>query len=155
MGRPGEQQPYDFASNGMGVTNGLNGLGGMNAGPGFGQDNVLSVPQQQMQYQAYLQSRGMPQTGMYPGNIGGNVYQGYAGAMDNMRGLQGAGAMPGPSQVNSNAILGQPAFAPPQFSPVLNPAQMYQYSPQYYPQAQAIPNQAGAGRRGRVSLDPR
>ncbi|KAE8554780.1 hypothetical protein EYB25_003324 [Talaromyces marneffei] len=149
IGRLGEQQPYDFASNGMGATNSMNGLGGMNAGPGFGQDNVLSVQQQQMQYQAYLQSRGMPQTGMYPGNIGGNVYQGYAGAMDSMRGLQGAGAIPGPSQVNTNAILGQPAFAPPQFSPVLNPAQMYQYSPQYYPQAQAIPNQAGAGRRGR------
>jgi protein JSN1 len=134
-GRPGEQ-PYDFPANGL---NGVNG-------PGFGQDNGLPVSQQQLQYQAYLQSRGVPQGGGYPGGMGGNVYQGYAGGMDNMRGLPG-----GPSQVNPNAILGQPAFAPPQFSPVLNSAQMYQYSPQYYPQAQAIPNQGAAGRRGRVS----
>lgn len=157
VGRPNEQ-PYDFASNGlsgMGSSNGVNGLGGIAAGPGFGQDNVLSLPQQQMQYQAYLQSRGMPQTGVYPGTIGGNVYQGYTGAIDNIRSLQGANALPGPSQLNPNGILGQPAFAPPQFSPVLNPAQMYQYPPQYYPQAQSIPNQAAAGRRGRVSNQQR
>ena len=87
----------------MGATNGLNGLGGLNPGPGFGQDNVLSVPQQQMQYQAYLQSRGISQTGMYPGNIGGNVFQGYAGSIDNMRGLPGAGAMPGPHSRRLNS----------------------------------------------------
>ncbi|OKL61147.1 hypothetical protein UA08_03588 [Talaromyces atroroseus] len=132
-GRPGEPT-YDFSASGL---NGMNG-------PAFGQDNGLSLPQQQLQYQAYLQSRGVPQSGVYPGGIGGNVYQGYAGGMDSMRGLPG-----GPSQVNPNAIIGQPAFAPPQFSPVLNSAQMYQYSPQYYPQAQAIPNQGAAGRRGR------
>jgi protein JSN1 len=153
MGRPSDQV-FDYGANGLagiGVGNGihsLNGLGGANSA-GFGQEGALPLTQQQLQYQAYIQSRGMPQGGMYPGAMGGNAYGGYAGspALDNYRGMQG----PGPSQMSPSPMLSQPAFAPPQFSPVLNPAQMYQYPPQYYPQAQAIPNPAGSGRRGRVS----
>jgi protein JSN1 len=152
MGRPSDQV-FDYGANGLaGIGAGigihsLNGLGGVNA-VGFSQEGVLPLTQQQLQYQVYLQSRGIPQGGMYPGAIGGNAYGGYTGspALDNYRGMQG----PGPSQMSPSPMLSQPAFAPPQFSPVLNPAQMYQY-PQYYPQAQAMPNPAGAGRRGRVS----
>jgi protein JSN1 len=136
-GRPAEQS-YEYASN----------LSGIN-GPGFGQEGALP---QQLQYQAYLQPRGVPQNGIYPGSMGGNGYQGYPSSVDNFRGLPGtAPTISGPPPVNPNAMLNQHAFAPPQYSPVLNPAQMYQYSPQYYPQAQPIPNQAAGGRRGRVS----
>ncbi|KAH8696091.1 putative RNA binding protein Jsn1 [Talaromyces proteolyticus] len=145
VGRTSEQ-PYEYAANGLAglsAANGMNNLPGVNA-PGFGQEGALPLTAQHLQYQAYLQARSVPQTGIYPNTLGGNTYQGYAGGVDNFRGQQTAAGGP-------NAMLNQTAFAPPQFSPVLNPAQMYQYSPQYYPQAQAVPNQAVAGRRGRVS----
>lgn len=132
-GRAAEQS-YEYAANGLGNISG-----------GFGQEGLP----QQLPYQAYLQPRGVPQNGIYPPSIGGNAYQGYPTGVDNFR---GAATMSGTPPVNPNAMLNQHAFAPPQYSPVLNPAQMYQYSPQYYPQAQPIPNQAAGGRRGRVSF---
>ncbi|KAL1965011.1 hypothetical protein VTN77DRAFT_6211 [Rasamsonia byssochlamydoides] len=162
MARPvTSEQTFDhYGVNGVGVPAGIgpasginpiNGLGGVN-GPGFGQEGILPMNQQQLQYQAYLQSRGVSPSGLYPA-MAGNNFGGYAApplSMDNFRGLQGPSSLPGPSpQMSASPMLSQPAFAPAQFSPVLNAAQMYQYPPQFYPQAQAIPNQTAGGRRGR------
>jgi protein JSN1 len=151
-----EQTLDHYSANGVGGPAGginpINGLAGVN-GAGFGQDGILPMNQQQLQYQAYLQSRGVSPSGLYPA-MGGNNFGGYATSlsMDNFRGLQ-ASSLPGPSsQMSPSPMLNQPAFAPAQFSPVLNTAQMYQYPPQFYPQAQTIPHQTGGGRRGRVSF---
>lgn len=155
--------PLDpYAGNGMnGFGHPLNGLGGIN-GAGFGQDPGLSLSQQQLQYQNYLaaQARGVsPAGGMYPGMPGANYgYPTGSPSVENLRSLQTQQAAPlsgGPGQMSPNPMLGQSNYAPQQFSPVVNPAQMYQYPPQYYAQAQPVQGQSGGGRRGRVSFLPR
>lgn len=142
---------------GIGSTGGLgalNSLAGVNAA-GFGQDTMMPLNQQQMQYQAYLsaQSRGVSPAGLYPTMAGTSFgYPTAAPSIDNFRGLQThSSALSGaPTQMSPSPMLNQPAFAPPQFSPVLNSAQMYQYPPQFYPQAQTVQGQSAGGRRGRV-----
>jgi protein JSN1 len=136
--------PLDpYSTNGLG--NHLNGLAG--AG-GYSQE---SLSQQQLQYQAFLaaQARGVP-TG-YPGMPGANYgYPAGSPAVDNLRSLQPqqASTLPaGPGQMSPSPMLAQNNYQ--QFSPVVNPAQMYQYPPQYYPQAQPVQGQSGGGRRGR------
>ncbi|OQE96787.1 hypothetical protein PENNAL_c0001G07976 [Penicillium nalgiovense] len=136
--------PLDpYSTNGLG--NHLNGLAG--AG-GYSQE---SLSQQQLQYQAFLaaQARGVP-TG-YPSMSGANYgYPGGSPAVDNLRSLQPQQASPlpaGPGQMSPNPMLAQNNYQ--QFSPVVNPAQMYQYPPQYYSQAQPVQGQPGGGRRGR------
>lgn len=147
-GRPSSEQAsaaqFDPYANGI---NHLNGLGAAN-GAGFGSDPMVPLSQQQLQYQAYLsgQPRGVSPAGLYPAL--GNAGFGYTGgtpSMDNLRSLpnQPLSAAPGP-------MLNQ-QFAPQQFSPVLNTAQMYQYPPQFYSQAQPVQGQSGGGRRGRGS----
>lgn len=138
---------------GINATGGAGGLGNLGniGGPSFKPDSILSVGPQQMQYQAFLQPRGVSPGGGYPG-IAGNGFGGYtvSPAMDSFRGLQThTSPLPGPSSQISNPVLNQPTFAAPQFSPVLNTTQIYQYPPQFYPQAQTIPNQASGGRHGR------
>lgn len=141
--------PLDgYGPNGMnGFGNPLNGLGGMN---GF-QDPNAPLSQQQLQYQAYLaaQARGVSPGGMYPGMPGANFgYPTASPSVENLRSMQTQlSAAPGP-----NAMQGQSSYSPQQFSPVVNPAQMYQYPPQFYAQAQPVQGQTGGGRRGRVRL---
>ncbi|KAJ6149744.1 hypothetical protein N7471_000943 [Penicillium samsonianum] len=109
------------------------------------------MSQQQLQYQAFLaaQARGVS-TG-YPGMPGANYgYPAGSPAVDNLRSLQPqqASQLPaGPGQMSPNPMLSQNNYQ--QFSPAVNPAQMYQYPPQYYPQAQPVQGQSGGGRRGR------
>ncbi|CAG8055153.1 unnamed protein product [Penicillium olsonii] len=134
--------PLDPYSNGLG-NNPLNGVPG---GPGFGPE---PLSQQQLQYQAYLAAQARGVSPGYPGMS--NVNYGYPGGSpaDNLRSLQPQQTAPlsaGPGQIGPNPILGQNYQ---QFSPVVNPAQMYQYPPQYYQQAQPVQGQGG--RRGRVS----
>ncbi|KAJ5320985.1 hypothetical protein N7476_003987 [Penicillium atrosanguineum] len=142
--------PLDPYSNGInGYGNPLNGLGGLNGG--F-QDPGLALTPQQLQYQNYLaaQARGVSPGGMYGGMPGANF--GYpGGSVDNLRSMQNqqASSLSGPGQMSPNPMLGQSNYPPQQFSPVVNPAQMYQYSPQFYPQGQPVQGQGG--RRGRVS----
>ncbi|PYH84875.1 hypothetical protein BO82DRAFT_212035 [Aspergillus uvarum CBS 121591] len=164
---PSEQQPsvgaYDlYSMNGMnnlgsaGGINPLSGIGGVNA-PGFGQDPMMPLAQQQLQYQAYLaaQSRGLSPSGLYPSL--GNSNFGFAGgapSADNLRSLQTqAASLTGPptQQINPGSMLNQAAFAPQQFSPVMSTAQMYQYPSQFYAQAQPAQAQSAGGRRGRPS----
>ncbi|KAJ9209468.1 hypothetical protein DTO166G4_8936 [Paecilomyces variotii] len=141
---------------GAGATGGLsalNGLGGVNAAA-FGQDTMMPMNQQQLQYQAYLsaQTRGVSPAGLYPTLSGANFgYPAAAPSMDNFRGLQthSSPLSGAPNQMSPSPMLSQPAFAPPQFSPVFNGAQMYQYPPQFYPQAQTVQGQSAGGRRGR------
>jgi protein JSN1 len=146
--------------NGLGSVNATGGMSSLNtlsgvSSSGYSQDPILPMSQQQIQYQAYLQSRNVSPAGIYP-NIAGTNFGGYAASppIDTFRGLQThTPILSGPSsQINPNPILSQPTFAPPQYSPVLNTTQMYPYPPAYYPQAQAIPNQSTGGRHGRVSL---
>jgi protein JSN1 len=142
--------PLDAYANGInGFGNPLNGLGGINGG--F-QDPGLPLTPQQLQYQNYLaaQARGVSPGGMYAGMPGANF--GYpAGSVDNLRTMQNHQASPlsGPGQMSPSPLLGQSNYSPQQFSPVVNPAQMYQYSPQFY-QGQPVQGQPG-GRRGRMN----
>lgn len=134
--------------NGFGAP--LNGLGGMN---GF-QDTNVPLAQQQLQYQAYLaaQARGVSPAGMYPGMPGANFgYPAASPSVENLRSLQTQQAPPLPAAPRPNAMMGQSSYSPQQFSPIINPAQMYQYPPQFYAQAQPVQGQTGGGRRGRVS----
>ncbi|KAJ5138958.1 Armadillo-like helical [Penicillium bovifimosum] len=129
-----------------------NGLGGhLNGMPGAAGYPQEPLSQQQLQYQAYLaaQARGVPQG--YPGMPAANYgYPAGSPAMDNLRSLpQQTSPLSGPGQMSPSPMLGQNNY--PQFSPVVNPAQMYPYPPQYYPQAQPVQGQSGGGRRGRVS----
>ncbi|KAJ5195241.1 uncharacterized protein N7498_008679 [Penicillium cinerascens] len=139
---------YGTGINGFG--NPLNGLGGIN-GAGF-QDPGMPLTPQQLQYQNYLaaQARGVsPAGGMYQGMPGANF--GYpAGSLDNLRSMQNqhASTLSGSGQMSPSPMLGQSNYPPQQFSPVVNPAQMYQYPPQFYPQGQPVQGQPG-GRRGR------
>lgn len=123
---------------------------GLSMNPAFGPEAMMSMNPQQLQYQAYLQSRGLSPANMYPAApMGGNNYAGFPaapGGVDNLRGLQ-PGSLP--SQMAPSPMLAQPGYVAPQYSPALGQAQMYYPSP-FYPQAQAIPNQPGNGRRGRV-----
>ena len=117
---------FDPYANGMG----LNGLG-VN-GAGYNADPML--PQQQMQYQAYLQSRGVSPG--YPAM--GSANYGYG---DNMRTPNQP--LAAPPQMSPSPMVNQAAFPPQQYGAV-NPGQMYQYAPQFYqPPVQ--------GRRGRAS----
>lgn len=157
-GRPGAERQVNapqfdpYAGNGIGSStagNSLNGLGGVN-GPGFTPDPMLPLSQQQLQYQAYLaaQSRGVSPGGPY-GPLG-NATFGYPGgspSMDNLRSLPNQPS----AQMNPGPMLNQQTYAPQQYSPVLNTAQMYQYPPQYYSQAQLVQGQSAGGRRGRVN----
>lgn len=123
---------------------------GLPMNPAFGPEAMMSMNPQQLQYQAYLQSRGLAPANMYPAAaMGGNNYPGFPAApsgVDNLRGLQPASI---PSQMAPTPMLAQPGYVAPQYSPAVGQAQMYYPSP-FYPQAQAIPNQPGNGRRGRV-----
>jgi protein JSN1 len=150
--------PLDpYGSNGLnGFGNPLNGLGGVN-GVGFPQDSSAPLSQQQLQYQNYLaaQARGVSPAGMYPGMPGANYgYTGGSPSVENLRSLQTQQAplSAAPGQMSPGSMLGQSSYPQQQFSPVVNPAQMYQYPPQYYTQAQAVQGQSGGGRRGRVSF---
>jgi len=145
--------PFDLY--GMG---GVNGLGGLNAmtNPGFGQETVMSMNQQQLQYQAFLaaQSRGISPGGFYPA-MTSNGFSGYSSAsasIDNFRALQSHSVpITGPSvQLNTSPMLSQPAFTHPQFSSLLNGGQMYHYPQQFYhQQPQAAQGPPSTGRRGR------
>ncbi|KAL4885338.1 hypothetical protein BJY04DRAFT_146299 [Aspergillus karnatakaensis] len=153
---PGQFDPYPM--NGVGgmnpasTMNGLNGIPGIN-GPGFGQDPMNPLAQQQIQYQAYLaaQSRGVSPGGLYQGL--GNSSYGYPAGSDNLRGMQAQpGPMSGaPAQINPGSMLNQSPYAPQQFSPVMGATQMYQYPPQFYSQNPPVQGQSAGGRRGRVS----
>ncbi|KAL2817407.1 hypothetical protein BJX63DRAFT_386018 [Aspergillus granulosus] len=145
-----------FPVGGLGASgsmNSLNGLGGIN-GSSFGQEPLIPLSQQQLQYQAYLaaQSRGVSPGGLYPGL--GNTGYGYPTSVDNLRAMQAQPApMSGtPNPLNSGPILNQPPYAPQQFSPVMGASQMYQYPPQFYTQAPPVQGQPAGGRRGRVSF---
>ncbi|KAJ5674255.1 hypothetical protein N7462_009694 [Penicillium macrosclerotiorum] len=147
--------PLDAYSNGLsGFGAPLNGLGGVN-GIGFGQDTGLPLTQQQLQYQAYLaaQARGVSPAGVYPGMAGGNFgYPAASPSVENLRSLQNQQASTlsaAPGQMNPGPMLGQSNYPPQQFSPVVNPAQMYQYPPQFYAQAQPVQGQSSGGRRVR------
>ncbi|RAL05112.1 putative RNA binding protein Jsn1 [Aspergillus ibericus CBS 121593] len=153
--------PYSInGMNGLGSASGinpLNGVGGVGVnGTGFGQDPLLPLTQQQIQYQAYLaaQSRGLSPSGLYP-SLGNSGFGYPAGtpAADNLRSLQTPAAPlgGGPGQINPGSMMNQPAYAPQQFSPVMSSAQMYQYPSQFYSQAQPAQTQPAGGRRGRVS----
>lgn len=147
-----QYDPYSMPSEA--TLNPLSGLGGTN-GAGFSPDPMLPLSQQQLQYQAYLaaQSRGVSPAGLYPAVGSSNFgYPGGSASMDNLRTLQGQPSLPATStQMGPGPMMNQPAFSPQQFSPVLNPAQMYQYPPQYYSQAQPMQGHSAGGRRGRVS----
>ena len=132
--------PLDPYSNGLG--NHMNGLASM----GYSQE---PLSQQQLQYQAFLaaQARGVP-TG-YPAIPGANYGYPAGATIDSLRSLQSQQAPPLPGPGQMSPMLAQNNYQ--QFSPVVNPAQMYQYPPQYYPQAQPVQGQSGGGRRGRVS----
>lgn len=145
--------PLDaYGANGInGFGTPLNGLGGMN---GF-QDPNVPLAQQQIQYQAYLaaQARGVSPAGMYPGIPGaGFGYPAASPSVENLRSLQTQQASPLSAAPGPNTMMGQSSYSPQQFSPVVNPAQMYQYPPQFYAQAQPVQGQTGGGRRGRVSF---
>ncbi|KAJ5724962.1 hypothetical protein N7493_006690 [Penicillium malachiteum] len=139
--------PLDpYASNGLnGFVNPLNGLGGA---AGF-QDptNQLS----QLQYQNYLaaQARGVSPGGIYAGMPGNNF--GYPAGSPSVENLRSMPTQQAPLSAGPNHMLGQSNYAPQQFSPVMAPAQLYQYPPQFYAQAQPVQGQPSGGRRGRVS----
>ncbi|KAJ5815451.1 hypothetical protein N7474_007228 [Penicillium riverlandense] len=135
--------------------NGINGLNGA-----FGHDPVTSLSQQQLQYQAYLasQGRGVSPAGMYGGMSGaaGFGYPGGSPSVENLRSMQVQHAASplsaAPGQMSPSPMLGQSHYPPQQFSPAVNPAQLYQYPPQFYSPAQSVPGQSsggGGGRRGR------
>ena len=156
LGQPGDSRPISadqnnspldpYASTGLnGFANPLNSLGGAGAA-GF-QDQLP-----QLQYQNYLaaQARGVSPGGIYPGMPGANFgYPGGPPAVDNLRSMPNQQAAP--LSAGPNPMLGQANYAPQQFSPVMAPSQLYQYPPQFYPQAQPVQGQNGGGRRGRVS----
>ncbi|KAJ5721066.1 uncharacterized protein N7483_009000 [Penicillium malachiteum] len=137
--------PLDpYASNGLnGFVNPLNGLGGA---AGF-QDptNQLS----QLQYQNYLaaQARGVSPGGIY-GGIPGNNF-GYPTGSPSVENLRSMPTQQAPLSAGPNHMLGQSNYGPQQFSPVMAPAQLYQYPPQFYAQAQPVQGQPSGGRRGR------
>ncbi|KAJ6086093.1 hypothetical protein N7486_010374 [Penicillium sp. IBT 16267x] len=135
-----------YASNGInGFANPLNGLGG----PGL-QDPMAQLPQQQYQNYLAAQARGVSPGGMYPGMPGTNFgYPGGSPSVENLRSMQNQQASP--LSAGANPMIGLSNFPSQQFSPVMPPAQVYQYSPQYYPQAQSVQGQSSGGRRGRVS----
>ncbi|KAJ5179890.1 hypothetical protein N7492_003100 [Penicillium capsulatum] len=138
-----------YTGNGInGFGNPLNGLGGIN-NAAFGQDVPLSQ-QPHLQYQSYLaaQARGVSPGGMYNGMPGGNFgYPGGSPSVENLRSMPGHQASP--LAPGSNPMLGQSNYPAQQFSPVVPPAQMYQYPPQFYAQPQPVQGQSGGGRRGR------
>ncbi|KAI9367159.1 hypothetical protein BJX61DRAFT_344282 [Aspergillus egyptiacus] len=152
----GQFEPYTVngvsALGPTGAMNSLNGMGSVN-GSGFGQDPLMPLTQQQIQYQAYLaaQTRGVSPGGLYPGM--GNPGYGYAAGPDNHRAMQSQPAsLPGgPTQINPTSMLNQSPYAPQQFSPVIGTTQMYQYPPQFYSQPPSVQGQPAGGRRGRVS----
>jgi protein JSN1 len=130
--------PLDSYSNALG--NNLNGFP-------FSQE---PLSQQQLQYQAYLASQARGVSPGYPGMPGANYGYPAGSPADNLRSLQPQQTAPltaGPGQMSPNPMLGQNNY---QHFGLVNPAQMYQYPPQYYQQAQPVPGQGG-GRRGRVS----
>ncbi|KAL6235367.1 hypothetical protein BDW75DRAFT_230332 [Aspergillus navahoensis] len=141
------EQPHNipFEPYPVNGVNAMNGMGAVN-GSGFTQDPIMPLAQHQMQYQAYLaaQSRGVS-PGLYPA-LGSSTY-GYPAGSDNLRAVQ---AQPG--QISSNPLLSQSSYAPQQFSPIMGPAQMYQYHPQLYSQAAPVQGQPSGGRRGRSCI---
>ncbi|KAL2819906.1 hypothetical protein BDW59DRAFT_118958 [Aspergillus cavernicola] len=149
----GQFEPYPVnGASGLGSAgpmNALNGMGGVNA-PGFGQEPLMPLAQQQIQYQAYLaaQSRGVSPGGLYP--TLGNAGYGYPTGSDNHRAMQNQPApMSGAPNQMSSSMLNQSPYAPQQFSPVMGTAQMYQYPPQFYSQTPPVQGQPAGGRRGR------
>lgn len=148
----GNAPPLDpYTSNGInGFGNPINGLGGVN-NVGFGQDMHLNQAQH-LQYQSYIAShgRGVSPGGVYPGMPGANFgYPVGSPSVENLRSMPGQQASP--LNAGPNPMLGQSNYPTQQFSPVMPPAQMYQYPPQFYPQPQPVQGQSGGGRRGRVS----
>ncbi|KAJ5894505.1 hypothetical protein N7495_006196 [Penicillium taxi] len=139
-----------YGTNGInGFGSPMNGLGNLN-GTGF-QDPVAPLNPQQLHYQTYLsaQGRGVSPGGIYPNMPGGNF--GYSNTLDNFRSLSNqASSLSGPGQMNQ--ILGQSNYAPQQFSPVVQPAQMYQYPPTVLLPSTASAGTTWGGRRGRVSI---
>lgn len=142
---------------------GMNSIGTMPAinpisNPGFNQEAMPPLNQQQLQYQAFLaaQSRGISPAGYYP-TIPGGAMNGFpapaAPSLDNYRTMQAhSSQLAGPPapQMATSPMLQQPPYAAPQFSPVMSTNQLYNYPQQFYPPSQ---NQAppSSGRRGRVS----
>lgn len=146
------ENPLDgYQSNGInGFANPLNGLGNVNSS-GFQDPVTPGLTAQQLQYQNYLasQARGVSPGGMYSGMPGANF--GYPSGSTSFENLRSMAAQQGPQLSGPNPMLGQSNYPPQQFSPVMPSAQMYQYPPQYYAQAQAVQGPPGGGRRGRVS----
>ncbi|KAJ5809433.1 uncharacterized protein N7503_001651 [Penicillium pulvis] len=128
-----------YTSNGNnGFTNPLNGLGG---GAGL-PDHVAQFSQQQ--YQNYLQGRGVSPSGFY-GTNGTNLA--YSPSVEHLRSIQNPQASPlsaGPIPMG-----GLSNYPSQQYSPVMPPAQVYPYPPQYYQQPQSVQGQSSGGRRGR------
>ncbi|KAJ5160738.1 Pumilio domain-containing protein [Penicillium canariense] len=145
--------PLDaYGTNGINsFGNPLNGLGGVN---GF-QDPNVPLSAQQLHYQTYLaaQARGVSPGGMYQGMPGANFgYPAASPSVENLRSLQTQQPSPlsaAPGPMSPNHMLAQSSYPLQQFSPVVNPAQMYQYPPQFYAQAQPVQGQSSGGRRGR------
>jgi protein JSN1 len=144
---PGNYSPYDQFN-----PAGLNGSL-------FPQTPISPLNQQQLQYQAYINSagRGASTNPFYHG-MAGNGFGAYATpspSLDNYRNIPSHGSpLAGPgSQISP--MLGHTQFNPQQFSPSMG-GQMYPYaqSPQgYFAQQQAMQaqQQQVGGRRGRVS----
>ncbi|KKZ62012.1 hypothetical protein EMCG_03473 [[Emmonsia] crescens] len=150
--------PYDiYGMGGMNGVNGLMNLPSMSNPPGFPQESVLPM-NQQLQYQAFLatQTRGMSPGGFYAPQMAGTVFNGFPSgptALDSFRTMQPhSSPLPGPPpQISASPMLHQPSFAPPQFNPVVNNAQMYPSYPQQFYQPHTAQVPPPGGRRGRVS----
>lgn len=147
MARTGSAEPiaYDpYALNAAGLA-GINPL----AAPGFPQDQLPPLTQQQLQYQAFLaaQSRGGVPAPFYPAvpNMAApNAFSSFAPAPAQVQ--PHASPLPGPAApIAPSSMLQQPAYAPQQFPSAMNAGQMYNYPQGYYPQQGMPPN----GRRGR------
>ncbi|PGH13229.1 hypothetical protein AJ79_03787 [Helicocarpus griseus UAMH5409] len=152
--------PYDiYGMGGMNGVNGLMNLPSISTNPAFPQESALPLSQQQLQYQAFLaaQSRGMSPGGFYPPQMpaaGFNSFPSAPTSLDSFRAMQPhSSPIPTPpAQMSGSPMLHQPNFAPPQYNPAVNAAQVYpSYTQQFYqlPHAAQVP--PPGGRRGRVS----
>jgi protein JSN1 len=127
----------------------------------FPQNPISPLNQQQLQYQAYLNSagRGAPNSAFYPGvpSTSFGAYASGSPSIDSYRNIQAHGSpLTGPSsQMSPSPMLGHSQFNPPQFSPGMG-GQIFTYpqNPQgFFAQQQAMQaqQQQVGGRRGRVS----
>jgi protein JSN1 len=140
--------------NAYGLPPGLPGFGPLNP-PGFGQDPMGQMNQQQLQYQAFLasQTRTLPPAGFYHPGVPQNGFPSLdpsAASVDAFRAMQAQSGGP-QAQMNASPMVQPSPF--PQFNPAMNVGQLYGYPQQFYaPQQPQGP--APSGRRGRVSFCP-